>query len=141
MPLRRSQRAGAAAAEGGGSQGPTSADGEARIGLDDLILRDDPGAQQYGRGFSQAASLRFYTQYAEYERAMELSNNAQSISRPVLSVAQLLRQSIRSCLSRTCSYGTELQKDDFARRLRSTQDIGPTILSTHLLRRLRCAVG
>ena len=42
---------------------------------------------------------------------MELSNNAQSISRPVLSVSQLLRQFIRSRLSRTYFDGTELQKD------------------------------
>ena len=70
MSQRRSQRGGAAAAEGGGSQGPTSADGEVRIGLNDLILGIGPGAPQYGRVFSQAASLRFYTQYAEYERAM-----------------------------------------------------------------------
>ena len=53
----------AAAAEGGGSQGPTSADGEVRIGLNDIILGNGPGAPQYGRVFSQAASLRFYTQY------------------------------------------------------------------------------
>ena len=112
MSQSRSQRGGAAAAEGGGSQGPTSADREVRIGLNDLILGNGPGAPQYGRVFSQAASLRFYTQYAENERAMELSNNVQSISRPVLSVAQLLRQSIRSCLSRTYFDGTELQEDD-----------------------------
>ena len=43
---------------------------------------------------------------------MELGNNAQSISRPVFSVAQLLRRSIRSCLSRTYFDGTELQEDD-----------------------------
>ena len=101
MSQRRSQRGGAAAGEGGRSQGPTSADGEVRIGLNGLILGNGPGARQYGWVFSQAAPLRFYTQYAEYERAMELGNNAQSISRPVVSVAQLLRQSIRSCLSRT----------------------------------------
>ena len=77
MSQRCSQSGGAAAAEGGGSQGPPSADGEARIGLNDLILGNGPGAPQYGRVFSQAASLRFYAQYAEYERAMELKNNAQ----------------------------------------------------------------
>ena len=88
-----------------------------RIGLNDLILGSGPGAPQYGRVFSQAASLRFYTQYAEYERAMELSSNAQSISRPVLSVAQLLRQSIRSCLSWTYFDGTELQEDDLREAL------------------------
>ena len=67
--------------------------------------------------FSQAASLRFFTHYAEYERRMELSNNAQSISRPVLSVSQLLRKSIRSCLSRTYFDGTELQDDDLREAL------------------------
>ena len=117
MSQRRSQRGGAAAAEGGGSQGSTSADDEVRIGLNYLILGNGPGAPQYGRDFSQAASLRFYTQYTEYEQAMELSNNAQSISRPVLSVAQLLRQSIRSCLSRTFFGGTELQEDDLREAL------------------------
>ena len=48
---------------------------------------------------------------------MELSNNAQSISRPVLSVAQLLRQSIRSRLSRAYFDGTELQEDDLREAL------------------------
>ena len=76
MSQRRSQRGGAAAGEGGRSQGPTSADGEVRIGLNGLILGNGPGARQYGWVFSQAAPLRFYTQYAEYERAMELGNNA-----------------------------------------------------------------
>ena len=110
MSQRRSQRGGAAAAEGGGSQGPTSADGEVRIGLNDPILANGPGAPQHGWVFSQAASLRFYIQYAEYERAMELSNNAQSISRPVLSIDQQLRQSIRSCLSRTYLMGLNYRK-------------------------------
>ena len=117
MSQRRSQHGGVAAAEGGGSQGPTSADGEVRIGLNDLILGNGPGAPHYGRFFSQAALLRFYTRYAEYERAMELSNNAQSISRPVLPVAQLLRQSIRSSLSWTYFDGTELQEDDLREAL------------------------
>ena len=117
MSQRRSQLGVAAAAEGGGSQGTTSADGEVRIGLNDLILGNRPCALQYGRVFSQAASLRFHTQYPEYERATEHSNNAQCISRPVLSVAQLLRQSIRSCLPRIYFDGTELQEDDLREAL------------------------
>ena len=48
---------------------------------------------------------------------MALSNNAQSISRPVLSVSQLLRKSIRSCLSRTYFDGTERQDDDLREAL------------------------
>ena len=142
MSQRRSQRGGAAAAEGGGSQGPTSADDEVRIGLNDLILGNGPGAPQYGRVFSQAASLRFYTKYAEYERAMELSNNAQSISRPVLSVAQLLRQSIRSCLSLTYFDGTELQEDDLREALAKhaecwTDDsVDPSIAAAEVCRRV-----
>ena len=52
MFQRRSERREAAAAEGGGSQGPTSADVEVRIGLNDLILGSGPGAPQYGRAFS-----------------------------------------------------------------------------------------
>ena len=109
MSQHRSQRGGGVAA-GGGSPGSTSADGEVRVGLTDLILGNGPEAPQYGNVF--AASLRFFAQYAEYERSMELNNNTQSISRPVLSVSQLLRKSIRSCLSRTYFDGTELQDDD-----------------------------
>ena len=116
MSRHRSQRGGDVAA-GGGSSGSTSADGEVRVGLTDLILGNGPEAPQYGRVFSQAASLRFFTQYAEYERSMELSNKAQSISRPVLSVARLLRKSTRSCLSRTHFDGTELQEDDLREAL------------------------
>ena len=48
---------------------------------------------------------------------MELSNNVQSISRPVLSVSQLQRRSIRSCRSRTYIDGTELQDDDLREAL------------------------
>ena len=48
---------------------------------------------------------------------MDLSNNAQSISCSVLSVSQLLRNSIRLCLSRTCFDGTELQDDDLREAL------------------------
>ena len=71
----------------------------------------------YGRIFFQAASLRFYTKYAEYERNMELNNYAQSTTRPVLSIAQLLRKSIRSCLSRTYFDGTELEEADLREAL------------------------
>ena len=90
MAQHRSQRGGGAVA-GGGSSGSTSADGEVRVGLTDLIVGKGPEAPQYGRVFSQAASLRFFTQYAEFERNMALSNKAQSISRPVLSVAAELQ--------------------------------------------------
>ena len=108
MSQHRSQRGGGAAV-GGGVPGSTSADGEVRVGLTDVILENGPEDPQYGRVLSQAASLRFFTLYAEYKRSMELSNNAQSISRPVLSVSQLLlRKSIRSCLSRTYFDRTEL---------------------------------
>ena len=112
MSQRRSQRGGAAAAEGGGSQGPTSADGGVRIGLNDLILGNGPGAPQ------------------------------QSISRPVLSVAQPLRQSIRSCLSRTYFDGTELQEDDLREALAKhaecwTDDsVDPFIAATEVCRRV-----
>ena len=122
MSQRHSQRGRAAAAGGGGSQGPTSADDNARIGLNDLILENGPGAPPYGRVCSQAASLRFYTQYAEYERVMALSNNAQSISRPVLSIAQLLRQPIRSCPSRIYFDGTGLRVGDLREALAKREE-------------------
>ena len=48
MSQRPSQGGGAAAEEGEGSQGPTSADGEVRIGLNDLILVNGPGAPRTG---------------------------------------------------------------------------------------------
>ena len=115
MSEHRAQRRGGVAA-GGGSPGSTSADGEVRVGLTDLILGNGPEAPQYGNNVF-AASLRFFAQYAEYERSMELSNKAQSISRPVLSVARLLRKSTRSCLSRTHFDGTELQEDDLREAL------------------------
>ena len=79
MSQHRSQRGGGVAA-GGGSPGSTSADGEVRVGLTDLILGKGPEAPQYVKVFSQAGSLRFIKQYAEYERSMELSNNAQSLA-------------------------------------------------------------
>ena len=78
MSQHRSQYGGGVAADGG-SAGSTSADDEVRVGLTDFILGNGPEAPQYGKAFSQAASLRFFTQYAEYERSMELSN-AQSLA-------------------------------------------------------------
>ena len=43
---------------------------------------------------------------------MALCNNAQSVSRPVLGISQLLRKSIRSCLSRTYFDGSDLAEED-----------------------------
>ena len=68
------------------------ADSEAQVGFTDLILGNGPKAPQYGRVLSQSSSLKFYTEHAEYKRKVELCNSAQSISRPVLSIAQLLRK-------------------------------------------------
>ena len=136
MPQHRSQRGGGVAASGG-SPGSTSADGGVRAELTDLILGNGPEALQYGRAFSEAASLRFFTQYAEYERRMELSNNAQFISRPVLSVSQPLRKFIRSCLSRTYFDGTDCRAMTSAMLLLSTRSVGRVVLSTAILRRQR----
>ena len=41
---------------------PADAD-EARAGFADLVMGQGPKAPVYGRTFSQASSLRFYTQY------------------------------------------------------------------------------
>ena len=116
--------------------------------MNDLILGNYPGAPQYGRFFSQAASLRFYTQYAEYHAGtLSISGRwhsatAQSIPRPVLPVAQLLRQSIRSCLSRTYFDGTELQEDDLREALakhaecRTDNSIDSSIAAAKVCRRV-----
>ena len=72
---------------------------------------------EYGRTFSQANSLKFYTSYQEYKRSTALCNSGQSITRPVLTVAQLLRKSIRSCLSRTYFDGSELEETDLLEAL------------------------
>ena len=70
---------------------------------------------------------------------MELSNNAQSIARPVLSVAQLLRKSIRSCLSRTYfDRWMNCKTTIFVRLLLSPQSVGRVILSTRPLQQQRC---
>ena len=99
-----------------GSSNPTS-DSEVRVGLADLVLGGAPKVPEYGRTFSQANSLKFYTSYLEYKRSTELCNSGQSITRPVLTVAQLLRKSIRSCLSRTYFDGSELEETDFLEAL------------------------
>ena len=140
MSHHRSQRGGGAAV-GGGVPGSTSADGEVRVGLTDVILENGPEDPQYGRVLSQAASLRFFTLYAEYKRSMELSNNAQSISRPLLLVSQLLGKFIRSFLSRTYFDGTELQDDDLRETLATrTRSVGRVTILIRLLRRQRCAI-
>ena len=133
MSQRCSQREGPAATAGGRSQSSTPADGEVQIGLNILIFRNGLGALECGR-ILRRQRRSVFIHNMEYQRAMELSNNAQSIARPVLSVAQLLLQSIRSRLSRAYFGGTELQEN-------CTQNVGPTILSTDVLRRMRYAVG
>ena len=40
-----------------------TADGEVRFGLADLVLGGAPKVPEYGRTFSQANSLKFYTGY------------------------------------------------------------------------------
>ena len=73
---------------------------------------------------------------------MELSNNAQSLSRPVLSLSQLLHRSIRSCLSRTYFDGTELQDDDLREALANHAEcwtggsIDPSIATGDMCRRV-----
>ena len=95
-----------------GTGATATADGEAQVGFTDLILGNGPKAPEYGRVFSQASSLQFYTEYTEYKRSMALCNNAQSVSRPVLGISQLLHKSIRSCLSRTYFDGSDLAEED-----------------------------
>ena len=101
----------------GGQQGSAGDIGELGAGLTDLVLGNGPKPPEYGRTFSRASSLRFYTQYTEYERSMGLCNSGQSIRRPLLTVSQLLRQSIRKCLSRTYFDGTELDEADLREAL------------------------
>ena len=102
----------------------------------------DPKLLSMAACFHKAASLRFFTLYVEYEQSMELSNNAQSISRPVPSVSQLLRKSIRSCLSRTYFDGTELQDDDRSEALANhaecwtSDSIDPSIAAAQVCRRV-----
>ena len=73
---------------------------------------------------------------------MELSNNAQSVPRPVLSVAQLLRKSISSCLSRTYFDGMELQNDDLRETVAKHAEcwtgdsIDPSIATAEVCRRV-----
>ena len=99
----------------GGASATT--DGETLAGFTNLILGNGPKAPEYGRVFSQSSSLKFYTEYTEYARNSELCNNAQSITRPVLTVAQLLHKSIRSCLSRTYFDGSDLVEEDLREAL------------------------
>ena len=142
MSQHRFQGGGGVAA-GGGSPGSTSANGEVRVGLTDLIFENGPDAPSMAE-FSQAASLRFFTQCSEYERVFVLSNNAQSVSRPdlVLSLFQLLHKFIRSCLSRTYFDGTEVQDDDLRNALAKHAEswtgdsIDPSIAPAEVCRRV-----
>ena len=123
----------------------TADESEVRSGFSDLILGQGPKAPTYGRVFSQASSLRFYTQYQEYERSMELCNAGQSIQRPVLQLTQLLPKSIRSCLSRTYFNGDELEDDDLWEALAKHaecwegDEIDPSIAAATVTR--LCAMG
>ena len=142
MSQRRFQRGGAAsAAEGGGSQGSTCADGEVRIGLNDQILGNDPGASQYGRVF------RRQRRSVIISNMLTTSGRWNSATTPSLSRALCCRllsccvsPSVRACRE-LILMGLNYRKTIYARRLRSTPSVAPTILWTHLLQRLRCAFG
>ena len=76
--------------------------GEASPLFQELILGQGPKPPAaYGRMFSQASSLRFYSQFQE-----------QSIHRPVLKLAQLLPNCTWRCLSRTYFNGDEFDDED-----------------------------
>ena len=102
---------------GGKSSLSAGDEGELRAGFAELILGQGPKPPMYGRVFSPTSSLRFYSQFQEYERNMELCNSEQSIQRPVSKLAQLLPNSIRRCLSRTYFDGDELDYEDLCEAL------------------------
>ena len=118
------------------------ADSEVRVGLTDLILGNEPEAPQYGRVFRRQRRCGFSRNTRNTSEVLEPSNNPQSISRPVLSVSQLLRKSIRSCLSQTCFDGTELQDDDLREALVKHAEcwtggsIDPSITAAEVYRRV-----
>ena len=112
---RRSQAAGGTAGNAGAADEPGRA-GE-QVDFTKMILGERPSALACGRKFSQANSLRFYKAYEEYKRSLELCNSGQSITRPLLQLTQLLRKSIRSCLSRTYFDGSDLEEDDLLEAL------------------------
>ena len=56
------------ARRGAAGSSNAAADGEVRVGLSDLVLGGAPKVPEYGRTFSQANSLKFYTSYQEYKR-------------------------------------------------------------------------
>ena len=149
MSRHRSQRGGDVAA-GGGSSGSTSADGEVRVGLTDLILGNGPEAPQYGRVFSQAASLRFSTQYADQAKYGPQQQGAVDL---VWTATRRSRSRVLCCRLRNCceslsvhacrepiSMERNCRTTISARLLLSTHSVGRVILLIRLLRRHRCAI-
>ena len=118
---RRSQTVSGAAGDAGATAA-TNVTGE-RVDLTKMILGEGSTAPWYGRKFSQANSLCFFKAYEEYKRSLELCNSGQSITRPLLTLNQLLRKSIRSCLSRTYFDGSDLDNDSLFEGLQKHAEI------------------
>lgn len=88
--------------------------------LSELVLGDGPIPPQYARPFTQRNSLKFYQEYEEYARRVELSNLGQSVQRQVLTRSQLFPHSVRSTLSRIYfkdTHGQELEEEDLLEAL------------------------
>jgi len=74
-----------------------------------------PCPPEYEVPFSVRSSCIFYKEYQEYERSIKLSNSEQSVERPLLTLQQLLPESVRMSLAVTLFKGTrgaELAEDD-----------------------------
>ena len=111
MSHNRSQLGGNVPA-GGGLPGSTSADGEVRVGLTNLILGNGPEARQYGH-LSRVQCFRFL-------------NCCASLS-------------VHGCREHI-SMERNGEMTILTRLLLSTRSVGRVVLSTRLLRQQRCAV-
>ena len=56
-------------------------------------------APVYQKPFSVASSCRFFKEYREYKRNVDLSNSGQTVQRPLLTLSQLLPEQVRWCLA------------------------------------------
>lgn len=66
---------------------------------EDFIFGGGITAPVYQKPFSIESSCKFFKAYREYERSIKLSNSGQTVQRPLLTLSQLLPESVRWCLA------------------------------------------
>lgn len=87
---------------------------------EDLVFSGGIPPPVYEQPLSVAHSCQFYKNYTEYERRVKLSNNGQTVQRPLLKLSELLPKNVRRNIARmyyTDHKGKDLVESDLKQGL------------------------